>query len=755
MAKQPKSTLFKKYVASYVTVFSIPLLIFIIIINSVYINNLQEEITLTSQSLINQVDQKIDEQILEVNAIGHQIRYENRGYSGDELADQIELVNNLKSYDISTRATEAIYVLLSNKGQVASSNGMLSVQALLNNVNYFDVVETEKLLTLLSEQKEKIAIFESNRKRYDSDTPMHMVFYTIPLIKSVNNDGVIIFVLNKTMLLNTLMSGSNNPEAISYIMDNDGNVLLKSGDFTDFPLDDIADYHDGIVNNDKVTIERTQYMANSVKNDLTGWTIVSLNPTSQYYAPLYKVLALFGVLIVLLLLVGAAISYYFAHLHYKPIKVLANSFSVTKEGFTDELDFLQTNINLTTKENSKLYQMMNDQAPIIRNGLLLNLIEGKNIEKQTIFSDIQEVGVHFPYRQFAIVQIVFKNNPEQADSIADIENIVHSLSNKEHDIPNVYIEAAVPYLRNNQILMIVNYEEETRSMWDEVLGFIKEQIIIGDSTQKNNWNIAIGNSYDSILRLKNSYLEASTAIEEIASYDNQVIFFKNIIRKNTDEQSNEVFQYPKEELLLLIQSIKKGNFETAEEILGSLFGNIDRNVHNGIARQAIISDIVNNVLQLSVDLNLSAQYEKIYQLSDFSSTVETKRVVLDIVQDMCVMVNAKEESEGSEIKKKVTQYIYENYASPDISLGDIAAKINISISYASRLIKEETGESFSNIIQTLRMDLFKELLIATDDPIKDLIYRIGYYDASNFTRKFKKENGMTPGEFRDKFQVNG
>jgi AraC-like DNA-binding protein len=39
-------------------------------------------------------------------------------------------------------------------------------------------------------------------------------------------------------------------------------------------------------------------------------------------------------------------------------------------------------------------------------------------------------------------------------------------------------------------------------------------------------------------------------------------------------------------------------------------------------------------------------------------------------------------------------------------------------------------------------------LVATNDPLKDIINRVGYLDTPNFIRKFKKETGHTPGQYR-------
>ncbi|MCU7700954.1 helix-turn-helix domain-containing protein [Enterococcus gallinarum] len=42
----------------------------------------------------------------------------------------------------------------------------------------------------------------------------------------------------------------------------------------------------------------------------------------------------------------------------------------------------------------------------------------------------------------------------------------------------------------------------------------------------------------------------------------------------------------------------------------------------------------------------------------------------------------------------------------------------------------------------------KQELVETDLPIKEIIRDNGYYDVSNYTRKFRTIVGVTPGQYR-------
>ncbi|WP_306304772.1 helix-turn-helix domain-containing protein [Paenibacillus pini] len=61
------------------------------------------------------------------------------------------------------------------------------------------------------------------------------------------------------------------------------------------------------------------------------------------------------------------------------------------------------------------------------------------------------------------------------------------------------------------------------------------------------------------------------------------------------------------------------------------------------------------------------------------------------------------------------------------------------------------GLNFIQYIWQNRMEEVMHQLKTTNDPLKDIILKVGYMDTPNFIRKFKKETGYTPGQYRKMF----
>jgi two-component system, response regulator YesN len=87
--------------------------------------------------------------------------------------------------------------------------------------------------------------------------------------------------------------------------------------------------------------------------------------------------------------------------------------------------------------------------------------------------------------------------------------------------------------------------------------------------------------------------------------------------------------------------------------------------------------------------------------------------------------------------------------SDDISLEDIARRVEISPFYFSKLFKEETGENFIDYVTMARIRRAKELLVDPALSVKEISGSTGYSDPNYFSKLFKRIVGLTPTEYRE------
>ncbi|MFN3408959.1 MAG: helix-turn-helix transcriptional regulator [Limisphaerales bacterium] len=85
----------------------------------------------------------------------------------------------------------------------------------------------------------------------------------------------------------------------------------------------------------------------------------------------------------------------------------------------------------------------------------------------------------------------------------------------------------------------------------------------------------------------------------------------------------------------------------------------------------------------------------------------------------------------------------------DISRDEVARHAGISPSHFSRLLKERTGRSFTELLRQCRVDLACELLHGSDKTLAEIADACGFCDQAYFTRVFQDVKGATPKQFRD------
>ncbi len=97
---------------------------------------------------------------------------------------------------------------------------------------------------------------------------------------------------------------------------------------------------------------------------------------------------------------------------------------------------------------------------------------------------------------------------------------------------------------------------------------------------------------------------------------------------------------------------------------------------------------------------------------------------------------------------KAIEFIKDNFRQ-NVSLSQIASHANLSPNYFVRKFKERTGYAPLQFLCIMKMERAKYLIEQTQDPISSIMEELGFYDASYFSKLFKKYCGYSPKKFRE------
>lgn len=88
------------------------------------------------------------------------------------------------------------------------------------------------------------------------------------------------------------------------------------------------------------------------------------------------------------------------------------------------------------------------------------------------------------------------------------------------------------------------------------------------------------------------------------------------------------------------------------------------------------------------------------------------------------------------------------------SIEEIADKLAVSQRYLSDTLKKETGKTSTEHLQLYLIDEAKNILLKPNKTISEVAYELGFEYPPYFSRLFKKKEGISPTEYRDKYKMN-
>ncbi|MFD2115248.1 helix-turn-helix domain-containing protein [Paenibacillus yanchengensis] len=741
-----KSKLLVRYILSYLLIFLIPLITVTVIIYYNAIHSLQFEVEQSSINQLDQAKQNIDSRMKELEQIAIQISLDNTltPYMTNHPYYGKEAIESLNKYVVNSGIIDEVFLYFHNQDVLYSSRGKMAVEVMLDYTYKFPEWDKDSFIYDMSNLK--VSSLRPTESIVMKRTRENRVFaYLEPLpVGQSTKYATLMFVIEENTLKSMMESILSNFKGNSYIFDHDGNVLAKASHGQEISPENeklLSNIELGIT---KLHFDNVEQSIVSVQSDYNGWNYVTALPSEQFFSRIVQVKAIIILIFAVTTVIGSIFAVLLARKQYYPIKDLLEFAKVNKTTSKEQSRQRYGHTELDQiRETLLSYQTQVDvQEPYARNQYLFTILKHGVPDRVEVQSMLEQFGIYLYDRQLFVILTAWEYKASSEHSIYQWEELSNYLT--ELGLPEgeatVY---GVELTSINKLALIIGMKK--REEPKEQVEFIVEHLYALIETRFNMLpTMGVGGIYERPEQLNQSYIEAVSALEtRMVNGQGSITYFSSL-----SQEQEEDYWITKDMLIKLGQSLKQGNavvaVDTIEAIFADLYG---KDISIPLLR-CMCYDVLNIILKTASELKLVDAIQQISTASEFDTLEQLEVKLCSLSIYICSQVEDQEETEMQSLTDEVVAYINENFCNYGLSLEGLAEKYRVSVSYLSRTIKENTGVTFSQQMWNLRMEEVKRQLLSSNDPLKDIINRVGYMDVPNFIRKFKKELGYTPGQYR-------
>lgn len=768
--KRTSSRLLRSYMLSYLLIFLIPLILITVLVYQSAVKSLRTEIEQSNVNQLSQVRMTIDGRMKELSDIAARISYDNNltAYMVKHPYYSRESINTLAQYRANSSIVDELFLYFHDDTVIYSSQGLSNVNVVFGRTYQFnnwteaqinhDLNKINYPMTRLTEQ-----LGTHSRQR-------SMLLHIVPIKPTdAYPYASVVYLIEESKLTGMMDSILNDFKGNSYIFDHKGQVLTVNNH--DQPvqneeLNTLSGLGEGI---HSMMLNGKPQSVVAVTSEQNGWTYVTTMPSDQFFSRIFHIQTLIVLVFALIAIAGIPIAVLLARRQYHPLRDLVE-FAKEKTNHATIPSISNSTSNEWTWIKNTLHDyrhQMDMQEPYVRHQCLLLLMKhGKPEDPETIRL-IDSLGLEADHQQYFVMIVASdmlserRYTPTLQDTDLDVIETqrLDKLLDPYLFLPDILAEIDLPHLEahiygieyssGNRLALAVCWnhigEVERQQQMKQIVEAIREIVFEHYYTLPT---VGVGTSYERLDELNQSFIEAATAMEyRLTDTQHSVTYFDQL-NSEADRPSGEHYWITNESLLKLSQSLKQGNIMVASHMVQTIVANVRSQALPLSLMRCVLFDLLNTVLKAASEVGLIRSIRDMPKLASFERTEELEEQLHLLIARICTCAEYKEETKQLSLMDQVIAYVKEQYCDYALSLEGVAQQFSISSSYLSRTFKEKTSYTFSQYVWQLRMDEVIRQMNDTNDPLKDIILRVGYLDTANFIRKFKKETGCTPGQYR-------
>lgn len=286
---------------------------------------------------------------------------------------------------------------------------------------------------------------------------------------------------------------------------------------------------------------------------------------------------------------------------------------------------------------------------------------------------------------------------------------------------------------------------QTHALLDSLFSALSGQLSDPDALA-----IGVGLGHADIKNVDASYREALHAFREAAMWRRAAIVYY-------DADSAGLLRYsiPYDELEKLQNLLEAGNAAEACALLDTLarqvFDPEASAQYDPVVRNQFYHDIYGMVLRISSRrremsiLSSFPAYEGVIPLQTQLSRIKSS------IQYIAEIMSSNKDADNT-LSASLLRYIMTYYNDPAMSVTTVAEAFSMSERSLSRYFKDKMEDTFSNVLEKLRLSEAETLLLRGGVTMKEIAQQVGYANMTTFLKAFKRRYGVSPSDWVRKNQ---
>ncbi|MBD1379400.1 response regulator transcription factor [Metabacillus arenae] len=501
-------------------------------------------------------------------------------------------------------------------------------------------------------------------------------------------------------------------------------------------------------------IDEIGYKITFRKSDYNDWTYLSLIKIKDLNQQSSSIGWFTFFICTTLLILSLCISFIGSNRIYRPILRLQEMISSRfnhKSGIEhrNEFDLIEYQIQHMLDQNVQLEQKVQGQVTQLKQFFMVKLLQGK-VSTDELPTKLASFGFNQQWRKLCVFTLQIDSFEGTSYNSKEEDLLLFTINTMIEDLFPSHTRMTPIVMNRTQVTVFLSHHESDKEYTYFINGLA--QTIQEKVKEELNIPVSIGISlpFMNLTSTIHAYKEGLEALKYTIKFGTEsIIFFENLERST----SFHTF-FPKQIENELFDAIKICDKPKIDELLSNLLATIvekeSNHTHYQISIVRLLNDLIELMQTLGIEIieldNKKTLFDHLYELKKISEIHYWFRDV--IIYPLIKKIEERTEFQYKNLSDKIIHIVQQEFDT-DITLETIAARLHYNPNYLSSIFRKETNISFSEYVSLYRLNMAKKWLEETNMSVKEISEKLKYNNSQNFIRSFRKNEGTTPGKYRE------